>query len=60
MTQPGDFKISSTSIQKLIEPNKLRLKYQRRPCADVENPQCAEPDPPHADFPNNWGVSYII
>eukprot|EP00978_Attheya_sp_CCMP212_P009060 scaffold21358_cov46-Attheya_sp.AAC.4 len=35
---------------KHILPNKLRLEYQRRPCQT-----CAEPDPPHADFPNRWG-----
>jgi carbonic anhydrase len=35
---------------KQILPNKLRLEYQRRPCQT-----CAEPDPPHADFPHNWG-----
>jgi carbonic anhydrase len=53
--QPGDFKVSAAEVEKLIEPNKLRLKYQRRPCADIENPECAEPDPPSADFPHNWG-----
>jgi hypothetical protein len=32
------------------------LLYQRRPCSDLaNNPVCAEPDPPHADFPNGWG-----
>jgi hypothetical protein len=31
-------------------PNKLRVQYPRRPC-----PRCAEPDPPHADFPDGWG-----
>lgn len=36
-------------IQKLIERNKLRLLYQRRPCRS-----CREPDPPLADFPHNW------
>lgn len=36
-------------IKKLIERNKLRLLYQRRPCRG-----CREPDPPLADFPHNW------
>jgi hypothetical protein len=48
--------MTGASIQKQILPSKLRLLYQRRPCADVENnPVCAEPDPPQADFPNGWG-----
>ncbi|CAB9517751.1 anhydrase 1 [Seminavis robusta] len=53
--RPGDFKVSGAEVEKQIHPNKLRLKYQRRPCADPENELCAEPDPPHADFPHNWG-----
>jgi carbonic anhydrase len=31
------------------------LKFQRRPCVNLTNPVCAEPDPPVADFPNDWG-----
>jgi len=42
-------------VLKLIQSNKLRLKYQRRNCADLTDPLCQEPDPPHADFPNGWG-----
>jgi carbonic anhydrase len=42
-------------VQKRIESNKLRLVYQRRPCADILDAVCAEPDPPAADFPNGWG-----
>lgn len=49
-------------MQKLIEPNKLRLKYERRPCSDYKNSNlliytdaCSEPDPPKADFPHGWG-----
>jgi hypothetical protein len=52
----GDFRVTGAAIKKQILPSKLRLLYQRRPCADfVNNPHCAEPDPPHADFPNGWG-----
>lgn len=40
---------------KMIQSNKLRLKYQRRSCADLNNVACQEPDPPHADFPNGFG-----
>lgn len=47
--------MTGTEVDKQIHPNKLRLKYQRRPCADVEDPVCSEPDPPTADFPHNWG-----
>jgi hypothetical protein len=47
--------MTGAAIQKQILPSKLRLLYQRRPCADfLNNPVCAEPDPPHADFPNGW------
>jgi len=31
------------------------LKYARRPCGDLNDEACQEPDPPHADFPNGWG-----
>ena len=47
--------MSGQEVDKQIHHNKLRLKYQRRPCSDMEDPVCSEPDPPHADFPNNWG-----
>jgi hypothetical protein len=54
--QPGDFRVTGSNIEKQILPSKLRLKYQRRPCSDVlNNIVCAEPDPPHCDFPNGWG-----
>jgi carbonic anhydrase len=33
----------------------LRLQFQRRPCREINLPECDEPDPPHADFPHNWG-----
>lgn len=47
--------MTGSAIDKQILPNKLRLHYQRRPCADFVNDlACAEPDPPHADFPNGW------
>lgn len=42
-------------VKKQIQSNKLRILYERRPCADFENVTCQEPDPPHADFPNGWG-----
>jgi hypothetical protein len=42
-------------VSKRIESNKLRLVFQRRPCADILDAVCAEPDPPAADFPNGWG-----
>jgi len=49
--RPGDFKIEERgNITKMILPNKLRLQYARRPCVG-----CAEPDPPHADFPDGFG-----
>lgn len=47
--------MNSDMIEPRIESNKLRLYFQRRPCMDLRLPECAEPDPPHADFPNNWG-----
>ena len=46
---------NNTETTKLIQSNKLRLQYSRRPCADYLLPECAEPDPPASDFPNNWG-----
>jgi len=46
---------NNTATTKLIESNKLRLQYSRRPCRDYLLPECAEPDPPASDFPNNWG-----
>ena len=53
--QPGDHGISGANVEKRIESNKLRLVYQRRPCGDILNTVCSEPDPPAADFPNGWG-----
>lgn len=29
--------------------------FERRPCRDLSNVDCQEPDPPSADFPNGWG-----
>ena len=52
---PGDFRLAGKSVHKEILPNKLRLRYERRPCGDWNDQACAEPDPPHADFPNGWG-----
>jgi Eukaryotic-type carbonic anhydrase len=52
--QPGDFRIGGNSVLKLIDHNKLRLKYQRRNCPDRTQLECMEPDPPMADFPNGW------
>lgn len=52
---PGDYSVSGSKVEKRIESNKLRLVFQRRPCADLLNTLCAEPDPPFADFPNGWG-----
>ncbi|GAX21962.1 hypothetical protein FisN_16Hh047 [Fistulifera solaris] len=55
-THAGDFGIRSDHVRHEIHPNKLRLLYDRRPCADfVNDAACAEPDPPFADFPNGWG-----
>jgi carbonic anhydrase len=51
---PGEFGLAGNRVKKLIEPNKLRLLYQRRPCSDLANPACQEPDPPSADFPSGW------
>jgi carbonic anhydrase len=53
--QPGDHGMNGDGIEKRIESNKLRLVYQRRPCADILDAICSEPDPPAADFPNGWG-----
>ena len=33
----------------------MRFRYIRRPCPDLNNVDCLEPDPPMADFPNGWG-----
>jgi carbonic anhydrase len=33
----------------------LRLKLPRRPCREINLLACSEPDPPQADFPNDWG-----
>jgi carbonic anhydrase len=52
----GDFGVRGDKVRKEIHNNKLRLLYDRRPCADyLNNETCAEPDPPKADFPNGWG-----
>lgn len=55
-TRRGDLSLKNdTEVEKIIESNKLRLKYMRRPCSDYDLPECLEPDPPTADFPNQWG-----
>jgi hypothetical protein len=41
-------------VTRLIEPNKLRIVYPRRPCADQLDVACQEPDPPQFDFPHGW------
>lgn len=51
---PGDFQVSGPHVEKRIESNKLRLVFERRPCADLNNTACEEPDPPKADFPHGW------
>jgi carbonic anhydrase len=51
----GDFQIFEDEVTKEIQPNKLRLRYKRRPCRNLNELACQEPDPPNADFPNNWG-----
>jgi len=48
--RPGDYKLDHVNVSFQILPNKLRVQYPRRPCLT-----CAEPDPPHADFPDGWG-----
>lgn len=45
---PGDFQVTGQSVEKRIEPGKLRLVYPRRPCADLSLKECQEPDPPAA------------
>lgn len=47
--------MSQENITAEIMPNKLRLHFQRRPCREINLEECMEPDPPHADFPHNWG-----
>lgn len=55
-SRSGDMNIANASATtKLIQSNKLRLLYSRRPCSDSLLPECAEPDPPNSDFPHNWG-----
>ena len=55
-THGGDLGVRSDNVRKEIHGNKLRLVYDRRPCADhLNNDACSEPDPPFADFPNGWG-----
>lgn len=53
--QPGDYRVSNRRVKKEIHHNKLRLVYERRPCRDLNDVKCQEPDPPYADFPNGWG-----
>ena len=36
----GDFRITGDKIEKRIESNKLRLIYNRRPCADLDDVAC--------------------
>jgi hypothetical protein len=53
-TLPGDSGLRGHFVKKIIESNKLRLVYQRRPCSNLTNVLCQEPDPPSADFPSGW------
>jgi len=52
----GDFRLGGDrgNVRLSILPSKLRVWVQRRPCTDLHNPVCSEPDPPHADFPHGW------
>jgi len=45
----------SDMIEPRIESNKLRMYFKRRPCSNMTDHACAEPDQPAADFPNDWG-----
>ena len=45
---PGDFQVTGQHVEKRIEPGKLRLVYERRPCANLSLTACHEPDPPAA------------
>lgn len=53
-SKPGDYTVPGEDVTPEIHSNKLRLIFARRPCADLSNVTCQEPDPPHADFPNGW------
>ena len=55
LLQSGDHGVKGSSVDKQILSSKLRLVYERRPCQDIMDTVCAEPDPPTADFPNGWG-----
>jgi carbonic anhydrase len=50
----GDYSLGDGEVSKLIQPNKLRIVYPRRPCADQLQPACQNPDPPQFDFPHGW------
>jgi carbonic anhydrase len=52
--QNGDFSLSDVAVDKRIDPNKLRIIFPRRPCADINKTQCQFPHPPWADFPNGF------
>lgn len=47
-----DMDLEGPDVMKLIEHNKLRLQYSRRPCVEDG---CSEYMPAFADFPNGWG-----
>lgn len=49
--QPGTLPLTDEEIEKLIDPNSLRIKLNRRTCLDLENNDCLR-RPPLADFPN--------
>ncbi len=55
-TRRGDFRVfgKRDNFDLQILPSKLRVGVRRRPCRQIENPVCSEPDPPHADFPHGW------
>jgi carbonic anhydrase len=50
----GDFPLYDDRVDKRIEPNKLRIIFPRRPCANINITECQFPHPPWADFPNGW------
>jgi len=54
-TRNGNMVLGRDMIEPRIESNKLRLYFKRRACANLTALECAETNPPHADFPNNWG-----
>lgn len=59
--EKGDWSLHDTRVDKRIEPNKLRIIFPRRPCANINATECQIPHPPWADFPNGWrGIADVI